>query len=396
MRRCSCGRSLLLVLLVVGLASGCVTPARPRASADPVVEMLRAGDLAGKHPFELDVPAQEEVRRKVGMHGSQQDRLRRAVSYLTDPSGLYFHYVPQRTLTASDAFREPRGDCMTFASLLYAMARALKVDISFVYARRSLLYTEEAGTFVASAHIALAHGSGADRLVADLASWMAGWQDVHYEPVDEQMAAALFYNNLAVKELHEGRPEQARTMLELLVAQVPQVPELHANLGALLLREGSTALARQRLEEARKRFPEHPTLWMHALRAARMEGDTEQAERLLASAEQVAARHPSFHLLRAEEAWREQDPARADSHLKQALARVPDSPLLLAWRVRTLLALRRTQEGLTLYTQLRRDFPSSAWVQELPGLHPELQEGDPLPASQVPALARRTKFKSPP
>lgn len=395
MRLCRRAGGLLLVLGVVA-GSGCAGLAhlpRPPPTSDSVVEALRHRDLAWEHPFELDPMAQEQVRLRLGMHGSQEDRLQRAVRYLNDPGGLHFQYVANATLTAREALRSPRGDCMTYAALLYAVAHTLRVPVGFVYVRQSPLYSEEDDSFVASSHIAIVHGSGPDAVVVDLASWLAGWRHLSYEPVGAYMAAALFFNNRAVEALRRGRAQQARTMLELLVEQVPALPELQANLSTLLLREGRVTEARERLEAALQRYPEHSTLWLYTLRAAQLAGDTARAQQLLASAERVALRNPAFHLLRARQAWEAQDYLKADSHLQKALAVVPDSPLLLAWRVRVNLARQRTEQGLELYSRLRRDFPTSNWVQELPRLHPELLALASPPQPPGPGLTRRSKLK---
>jgi Tfp pilus assembly protein PilF len=386
----------LLLMLGVVAGSGCtglLHLPKPPVTSDSVVEALRQRDLAWEHPFALEPLAQEQVRVHLGMHGSQEERLQRAVRYLNDPSGLHFQYAASTTLTAREALRSPRGDCMTYAALLYAVAHTLRVPVGFVYARQSPLYSEEDDAFVASSHIAIVHGSGPNALVVDLASWLAGWKHVQYEPMGAHKAAALFFNNRAVEALRRGRAQQARTLLELVVEQVPDLPELQANLSALLLREGRVGEARERVEAALQRFPEHSTLWLHALRAAQLGGDTARAQELLAGAERVALRDPAFHLLRAREAWQAQDYAKADSHLHKALVVVPDSALLLAWRVRVALARQHTEQGLELYSRLRRDFPQSNWVHELPRLHPELGALASIPQPPGPGLSRRTKVQ---
>ncbi|HSP81883.1 MAG TPA: tetratricopeptide repeat protein [Myxococcaceae bacterium] len=378
--------------LVLGLGSGCITARPAVVSADAVVGALRAGKLAWEHPFRLDEAAAEQVRERLGLHGSEEERLRRAVHFLTSPTGLGFQYVPQHTLTAREAFRAPRGDCMTYAALLHGVARALEVPTSFILARQAPLYTEDAEAFLSTGHIALSAGGGPSPLVVDFAARLTGWQHLRYEEVEEATAAALFYNNRAMEALLRGQPEQAEALLRRLLAVVPQVPQLHANLGMVLLRQGRAGEALALLEEALRRFPEHPQLWSNTLQAARRAGHFERAEALLAQVERVAGSDPSLHLLRAQEAWRRRELELAADHVEQALAVVPDSPLLLAWRVRLLLAGQHTREGLALYARLRRDFPSSTWVEELPRHYPELlavASSPPLPGA---ALSRRTKL----
>ncbi len=386
----ACGLGLAMVVL--GLGSGCVTARPATVSTDSVVGALRAGGLAWEHPFRLDEAASERVRERLGLHGSEEERLRRAVRFLTSPSGLGFQYAPQHTLTARESFRSPRGDCMTYAALLHAVARALEVPTSFVLAHQAPLYTEDAEAFLSTGHIALSAGEGPYPLVVDFAARLTGWHRLRYEEVEESTAAALFYNNRAMEALLRGQPEQAEALLRRLLEVVPQVPQLHANLGVVLLRQERAAEALALLEEALRRFPEHPQLWSNTLQAARRAGHVERAEALLAQVEQVAGNDPSFHLLRAQEAWRRQELELATDHVERALEVVPDSPLLRAWRVRLLLASQHTREGQALYAHLRRDFPSSTWVEELPRHHPELLEVAASPPLPGPALSRRTKL----
>ena len=59
----------------------------------------------------------------------------------------------------------------------------------------------------------------------------------------------------AVEALRQGRVEQARTLLELLVAQAPELPELHANLGAVLRDMASRRLPAAIADRPKDGFP---------------------------------------------------------------------------------------------------------------------------------------------
>lgn len=385
-------RGLPVLAALCGVLLGCahVQWRAPALPAEQLVERMREGGWELQHPFELDPEALQVVRETLGRYGTEEERLQRAVAWVNGASGLHFEYTPGVTLPAAEAFRVRKGDCMTYAALLSAVARGLGVHAYFVYVDGMPIHYDAEGWLFTASHIAVGLGSSASRaVVVDFVANQSEWTGSMYQPVHDHVAASLYFSNRAVERLIRGDHAGAERMLRALIAFEPQVREPHGNLGAVLLRQGRAAEALAAMEGALQRFPADMTLHTNAIRAARALGDVERARRLEMAAERVARSAPMLQFMRGVNAYRAGDYRGAVDHLEHAVAGMAGGTLVRAWLVRAYVATAEPTRGQELFAALSLEAPDSPLVEALARDFPQLQrEERPRLPEGAPALAK--------
>ncbi len=111
-----------LWLGAVTALSGCAA-APARSASITAATMIREGREQGldlEDPLQIDAELIKEVDEAVGHRGTQEYRLRYLHRYLNDAGYVNFQYLPERSLTARQAFRERRGDCIAYTNLFLA------------------------------------------------------------------------------------------------------------------------------------------------------------------------------------------------------------------------------------------------------------------------------------
>lgn len=130
--------------------------------------------------------------------------------------------------------------------------------------------------------------------------------------------------------LHEGRAEEAITLLEPLQARYPEDAEIALNLGGAYVLQGRYDAAREVLEQAARLAPDTVNVWVN-LAAARLgplaESDTTQQDEAILAYHQAIALNPSVpnvHYMLGLIYRRRKDDLRAAAHFTRALEQDPN------------------------------------------------------------------------
>ena len=404
--RCLRMRLWLGGALVLALA-GCATPVAGKAPPPSGPDWLRDGIALGvplEDPLQLHPAVKAYLRAKASVGGSERSRMQSLVRYLVDSDGLAFRYVNTRTLNAQAAFDAREGDCMSYAMLYVAAARAAGLEVHFVRITQLPVYWEDRGRFFTSSHIAVAHGEdtwGADAMVVDFtATHTSEWRFSLYTPIDDETAFVLFHSNRAVELLLQDRVAAADRLLTYLLEHAPEVPEVYNNLGIILMREHRMQEATELYGQAIERFPGFVPLYSNAVSAASASGLPDLVKIWRAAGQQVAKRDPAFSFAQGMLAFRERNFSAAATHFAQALEIQPDDLTLLAWAARAHLSAgdldhgRRevariqqqtpTEAQRTLLNALKREFPAAGI--RLPDV-PNAVKASPSPPAPLPGPA---------
>lgn len=365
--------------LVVTLAlTGCAfAPAAPSVTAASFLAEARAEGLTLADPLALDAQILAEARDAVPQVGTPALRFHALHSFLRDRGYLSLEYARGRSLTAEEAHRERRGDCMAVALLFTALARHVGLDTYFVHVTEVRNYYERTGWFFVSSHVAVGHGVGPSAAVVDLTREISDWRLAVYETIDDGAALALHFNNLAVDAMTAGRNAEAERLFRFLLARQPGVVELYNNLGVLLNRRGRHAEALAVLQGGLARFPAYEPLYTNALRAARGLDRDELVAFYERKGEEVSNGDPFFLFARALSLYERRRYALAARQFARASEAKPDSPVILAWLARSYLSAGQRREGLQAFDRARRMAPGEHILKELVEKYPEL--GAPAP-----------------
>jgi tetratricopeptide (TPR) repeat protein len=353
---------------VAALVTGCASAARrgPSITAATMISEGRAQGLDLVDPLEIDAAMGKEVDDAVGHRGTQELRLRYLHRYLNDAGYVNFQYLPERSLTARQAFRERRGDCIAYAVLFLALARHIGVPAYFVHVSQVKNYYERAGWLFTSSHVAVGAGRGPTAVIIDFSQEVSDWWLSVYETIDDGTALALFYNNVAVQQMVDGQRPEAERLFRFLLAREPEVPELYNNLGVLLNRERRHPEALAFLQEGMRRFPTYEPFFTNALTAARGAGRSDLVASLQKQGKSVEASDPFFLFAKGMSFYQDANFDLAASELARAHAAKLDSPVILAWLARAYLAGDRREPGLEAFRRLQATAPpGTRLVQDL-------------------------------
>lgn len=371
------GVALALVGLA-GLGAGCAAAETSRA-ADPgrLIAEARAGGLAIENPLAIDGGMKAAIDASVSRSSRPEERMRVLRDYLRNR--LEFQYASNRTLTAREAWRERRGDCMAFANLFVALARHLEIPAYFVHVREVTDYYERAGWFFVSSHVAVGHGSGASARVIDisreLSLWkeMSDWKLAAYQSIDDGEALALYYNNIGVDWMLAGRVEEAERLFRFWLERAPAAAELHNNLGVLLNRRGRYRESVALLGRAIESFPEFKPLYTNGIQAARGADRPALAAELARRGQALEHEDPFFIFARALNLYEDDAFRAAALELERARSVKPDSAVIAAWLARAYLRAGQRAQGREAFARVRELAPGGALQRALEAEFPDLR-----------------------
>jgi tetratricopeptide (TPR) repeat protein len=359
--------------LAVFVLSACAPQAAaPPTTAARIVVEARAEGITLVDPLALDRDTLAEVDRVVPHLGTPALRLKALLAFLNDRGYVNFQYTPGRSLTAREAARERRGDCMAYAHLFAALSRRMGLPTYFVHVTEVRNYYERAGWFFVSSHVAVGHGEGPNTVVVDLTREINDWKLAFYEPIDDGAALALYYNNVAVDAMTAGRTAEAERLFRFFLDREPTVVELHNNLGVLLNRTGRHEEALNVLTRGIARFPTYEPLYTNAIRAARALGLAEVAAFHERRGQEISQGDPYFLFARALSLYEREKYALAARTFARAADAKPDSPVILAWLARAHLSAGEREKGVEAFTRAQRLSPNERILRELLQQYPEL------------------------
>ena len=122
-----------LTRILAAATAGCLLAACATVDfAPPAVPPLEGQaqfDIESVDPLALSTEMKQFVAARMGGSERSPERAWRMAHAMLDPWLFPFEYDPRITLTAREAFRTRRGNCLTFSNLLVASARELGLTL---------------------------------------------------------------------------------------------------------------------------------------------------------------------------------------------------------------------------------------------------------------------------
>ena len=384
----------LAVVIVLVLASGCATTsAAHRTVSDEWIDEARTEGLVLEPPLRVSPQLRAVLREKVGYAGTEKSRLLKLVRFLQDADGLAFRYQTQSSLSAEGAFVARRGDCVSYANLLVALARTLDVAVRYVRITELPVTWEAGGRFFESSHMAVALGREAawdQAVIVDFGNvHTSPWRFSLYDDVPDDQAFVLFQNNVAVQRLLAGDVETAEHILRFLHQRAPAIPEVPNNLALVLLQRGRDREALDLLEAAVEQFPRFRPLFANAVQAARRIGDEALASTLEARGRELLEDEPAWNFNEGMRSYHARAYSTAALRFEKALSADPNNVRLLAWSARAHLAAGNLRRGLEQVERIRSGPPSETRARLLEDLRQAFPQIDaPVPIAPPPVADR--------
>ena len=222
---------VLALAACASLQPGKVTPP-PLLNAGPAIEVDDIDVLA------LSPEMREFLSRYVLQYGNPQTRLELLTLAISSSGVLNFKYDENLSLTAAEAFRARAGNCIGFANMMVALARAAGLDARYqeVFIRPEWSDYED-DTVLLFNHVNVLVNT--QRL-----SWVVDISGMKIHPterrriIDDSYARALFLNNIAVESLLVNDLPTAYAYMRKAIESDATATDPWVNLGVLYGRNG--------------------------------------------------------------------------------------------------------------------------------------------------------------
>lgn len=197
---------------------------------------LRGVDVEG-HPDPLETTEEMgEIARRVAGDGDPVDRLDRLQGYLFDDERFPFEYS-RATLTAAEAFRLRKGNCVSFTNLFIALGRSVGLPVLAAGVRVDGDTQQEDDLVIVSTHVVAVLRDSRGMRIYDFNRGRRG-SPIHVQLMDDLWINAIYLNNRGVEALRSGRLEAARGYVEDALRLAPAFVGAWGNLGVIRRRAG--------------------------------------------------------------------------------------------------------------------------------------------------------------
>lgn len=231
-------------------------------------------------------------------------RLRYLNDALISPNTLGIAYNPGLTLTASEAFSQREGNCLSLTALFVSLAKEAKLDAYFnevtIPPSWEMLSENSSATY---RHInAVAELENERQQVVDFS---VDIYDYRYpqKRISEEIVAAQYYSNIGIGHLNSGDYAAAYLYLRRAVYLAPEQAYLWGNLGVLFRREGHINEAETAFSYALQLNPEETPAMNNLARLFREGGRKREAKALEKVARQRQRKNPFLHYSHARDAY---------------------------------------------------------------------------------------------
>lgn len=260
--------------------------------AVPPLEGLPRYDIETLDPLELS----HEMKQFVAAHLGERDdpdRAWRMAWILLDPWVFPFEYDPRVTLTAREAFRTRRGNCLSFSYLFVAMAREAGLEAWFREVEIPPEWSSVDDTLLVSMHVNAGVRERGRSWVVDV-SRRADRPGERVRVLGDREATAQLYNNLGADALVAGDLALAHAWFRKAVETDRRGAYVWSNLGVTLRRNGQVADAMRAYETALRLDPDSSVALNNLYTIYEEEGLLEQAAAVQDRVERIRRRNPYY------------------------------------------------------------------------------------------------------
>jgi Flp pilus assembly protein TadD len=328
----------VLLLSVLATLAGCAGgPRLPFSSSE-----IKPLSLSGKVLTPADAlamvpersllaltPEMEAFVERYAGEGSQRSRLLSLHQAVKSPALLGIEYDPFAQGTAAEVFQRGTANCLGYAHLFIALARAagLSADYQWMELRPewSRLGERVAVRLHVNVRVRLPRG---EKFMVDIDP-LEPYEIAHARPISDREALALHYSNEAILSLSEGDLEKAWLWQVRAVMLSPGTPHLWVNLGAVYRQADDPAAAEQSYFRAlalddRERSAINNLVVLYSSQGR----DTERAywvERL----DRYRQQNPYYHAWLGDRAGERENWQQALAHYRRAVELQPDDSNLI-------------------------------------------------------------------
>jgi tetratricopeptide (TPR) repeat protein len=331
-------RFLLLPTLCSGLFACAAAPPRD----EPPVLIHHGPPVAAAVVDVLEVTPEMAafLDRYVLPYGDPDMRVELLARSVANAAMLGFRYDERLTLSAAEAFQRRRGNCVSYANLVVALARASGLHAYYqqVEVRPSWSGTDD--TVLVPRHVvAIVQGERRAYLLDSSGAEIS--PDGERQRLSDVEALSLYHSNLGAEALLERDLSAAYGQFLRAIEMAPGRADPWVNLGVVYGRNWQLDAAEFAYRAALERDRNNISALSNLYEVFKAQNDQAAAEEVAQAVERHRRRNP-YHLYHlAETALEEGRPDQAQALLQKAIALKPEEDRFHAALARTQAALNR-------------------------------------------------------
>ncbi len=259
------------------------------------------------------------LRTHIQAEASDSVRLKQLIAAIIHPGLLNLEYNPLRTYTAADTFNYQQGNCLSFSTMLVAMAREIDLKVYFNEVDIPPTWDSQSdGTYVFYKHINVIAQLAGDRQVVDLN--LENYNvDFRQHRISDQEAEAQYYNNRGIEHLYQKNSIEAFRYLRKAIDLKPKLSYVWGNLGSLYRREGLYTEAEIAFSHALHLNPNNRVAMSNLSRLHAHLGNKELAQQYRRMVAHFRMNNPFYRYHLAEQALAKRQLESAQQHILAAI-----------------------------------------------------------------------------
>jgi tetratricopeptide (TPR) repeat protein len=268
-----------------------------------------------------------EMRAFVQTHTKPSDskdrRLRTIVDAILDKNRLGFRYQFEANLTASKAFAEARGNCMSFSFMTAALLREAGLEVYFHAVKKTPSWNSFDDVLTEEKHINLLVKIGFNFYEVDILPFQDEIiRDTTY--LYDNEAYARFYNNLAITAITENNQNRAEAYLRKAVKIDYKCLPAWKNLGTLYRFQNKLVAAKQCLLRACSLNDEDETTYYLLAKTYRQMGNYEKSAFYGEKMYKNHRKSPLYYYSRYEDELAKNNLEDAEYYILKAIKKCPE------------------------------------------------------------------------
>lgn len=320
--------------------------------------------------LQIDEPMRHHFGEWMRSRHPGADQLRGLLESILKPEGLNFAYDAGSTFAARETFRQRRGNCVSFAFLVVAVAREFGFRASFQDVVIPERWDRFGNLIISFRHMNVRVEAGENALLIDLRpDLVLGSGTTDMQVVGDVRAFAQFYDTAGVFALLQGRTAEALQYMTLATTTDPSFACAWSNLAVLQARLGNLAGARASYEHSLRADPHYLFAldgYVDVLRRLGSPDDLRTVAKHERRAQMIRERNPYYQQRLAERAIERSDWAGAEKLLRRAITLKDNEPQFHEALVTVLRQLGRDEDARRATGRLeklrRRSDPASVHI----------------------------------
>ncbi|MES2047286.1 MAG: tetratricopeptide repeat protein [Pseudomonadota bacterium] len=208
--------------------------------------------------FTIDADLQHQINLQIQQGASTQDRANHLLEMIYHDSNAPFLYESYHSTTASETWKNKRGNCISLTILAYSLGKSLQLPIAMQEVDVPLQFDRQGNTEYINAHVNTIILSPA--LTFNKTGGGKGFMLIDFDPelftmrrsraLSEDEILARFYNNLGAEFWAKKNKELAYAYFKAAIMTDPSFSSAYSNLAQLYVQQGLFTYAEDILRHA--------------------------------------------------------------------------------------------------------------------------------------------------